>query len=54
MDRNIQISKIGDDVLVENKSENIDNEKSGNKSKFEIIGKGLFIRLILLAIIHKN
>ena len=51
MDRNIQISKIGDDVLVENKSENIDNEKSGNKSKFEIIGKGLFIRLILLAII---
>jgi methyl-accepting chemotaxis protein len=51
LDRNIQISKIGDDVLVENKSENIDNEKSGNKSKFEIIGKGLFIRLILLAII---
>ena len=51
MDCNIQISKIGDDVLVENKSENIDNEKSGNKSKFEIIGKGLFIRLILLAII---
>ena len=51
MDRNIRISKIGDDVLVENKSENIDNEKSGNKSKFEIIGKGLFIRLILLAII---
>ena len=36
---------------MENKSENIDNEKSGNKSKFEIIGKGLFIRLILLAII---
>lgn len=51
MDRNIQISKIGDDVLVENKSENIDNEKSGNKSKIEFIGKGLFIRLILLAII---